>query len=42
MDAGSKSSPAVKSSKVDVVARLHKIPEVVFEDAEGQKLTKIA
>lgn len=29
----------MKSSKADVVARVHKIPDVVFEDAEGQKLT---
>jgi hypothetical protein len=29
----------VKSSKAAVVARVHKIPEVVFEDAEWQKLT---
>jgi len=29
----------VKSSKADVVARVHKIPDVVFEAAEGQKLT---
>jgi hypothetical protein len=34
-----RSSPAVKSSKAAVVARVHKIPEVVFEDAEWQKLT---
>lgn len=29
----------MKSSKADVVARFHKIPEVVFEATEGQKLT---
>jgi hypothetical protein len=29
----------VKSSKAEVVARVHKIPDVVFEDGEGQKLT---
>lgn len=29
----------MKSSKADVVARFHKIPEVTFDDAEGQKLT---
>ena len=33
------SSPAVKSSKADVALRAHKIPDVVFEGAEGQKLT---
>jgi hypothetical protein len=33
------SSPVVKSSKANVVARFHKIPDVLFEDAEGQKLT---
>lgn len=29
----------MKSSKADVIARVHKIPEVAFDDAEGQKLT---
>ena len=29
----------MKSSKADVAFRAHKIPDVVFEDAEGQKLT---
>lgn len=29
----------MKSSKADVVARLHKIPEITFEGGEGQKLT---
>jgi hypothetical protein len=29
----------VKSRKADAVVRVHKMPEVVFEDAEDQKLT---
>ena len=29
----------MKSSKADVAFCAHKIPDVVFEDAEGQKLT---
>ena len=29
----------MKSSKADVAFRAQKIPDVVFEDVEGQKLT---